>query len=235
MRSAAAVAVLLFSVPLSANEGVLKGVVKENELGGSTLANVAISAPGANPTKTGQYGEFALIFPSKKPGETVLVSVSKSDYVVVNDIQLEQPLPADPDAKPLVILICRQSRREEMARRFYHLVSWEAIDAIYQKRLKEFQAASAERIALLQKERDQARANADRMAEHLALAKPGQMSEIYNQALRLFADGRTEEALKVLDEHVLHQNLVAARKTKEEAEKAIEQAAQSWVLKARLF
>jgi len=61
------------------------------------------------------------------------------------------------------------------------------------------------------------------------------MSEIYNQALRLFVDRRTEEALKVLDEKVLQQNLVAARKRKEEAERAIEQAAQSWVPKARLF
>jgi tetratricopeptide (TPR) repeat protein len=235
MRLCAAIAVFLFPTVLSANEGVLRGVVKENELGGSTVANVAISALGANPTKSGSYGEFTLIFPSKRPGETILVSVSKADYVVVNDIQLEQSLPADPDAKPLMILICQQSRREEMARRFYHLVSWEAIDANYQKRLKELQATSGEQIALLQKERDQARANADKMAEQLAMAKSGQMSEIYNQALRLFVDGRTEEALKVLNEEVLQRNLVAARKQKEQAEKAIEQAAQSWVLKARLY
>jgi len=80
MRLAAAIAVFLLATTLPANEGVLKGVVKENELGGSTMANVAISALGANPTQTGQYGEFTLIFPTKKPGETVLVSVSKSDY-----------------------------------------------------------------------------------------------------------------------------------------------------------
>ena len=111
-------------------------------------------------------------------------------------------------------------------------MSWEAIEASYRKRS---QAASAEQIALLQKERDQARASADKMAEPLALAKPGQMSEICNQALRLFVDGRTEEALKVLNEEELQKNLVAARRTKEEAEKAIEQAAQSWVLKVRLL
>jgi hypothetical protein len=232
MCSSAVIAVLLMYFPLSANASVLKGVVKENGPEGSPVANVAISAPGASPTKTDRYGQFTLIFPTKKPGETVLVSVSKADYVVVNDIQLEQSLPADPDVKLLVILICQQRRREEMARRFYHLVSWEAIEASYQKRS---QAASAEQIAVLQKERDQARASADKMAEQLALAKPGQMSEIYNQALRLFVDRRTEEALKVLDEEVLQQNLVAARKRKEEAERAIEQAAQSWVLKARLF
>ena len=232
MRSCAAIAVLLLYFPHSANASVLKGVVKENELGGSPFANVEISAPGASPTETDQNGQFTLIFPTKKPGETVLVSVGKAGYVVVNDIQLEQSLPADADAKLLVILIYQQSRREEMARRFYHLVSWEAIEASHRKRS---QAASAEQIALLQKERDQARASADKMAEPLALAKPGQMSEICNQALRLFVDGRTEEALKVLNEEELQKNLVAARRTKEEAEKAIEQAAQSWVLKVRLL
>jgi len=149
MRLRAAIPVFLLCSALFANAGVLKGVVKENELGGSTVANVAISAPGANPTKTDQYGEFMLNFPSKKAGETVLLSVSKTGYVVVNDIQLEQVLPAEPRANPLVILICRQSRREEMARRFYRLVSDGAIEANYQKRLKELQAASGEQIAFL--------------------------------------------------------------------------------------
>lgn len=218
MRLPAAVAVFLFCFPLSANAGLLKGVVKENEPGGPTVANVDISAPGANPTKSDQHGEFTLIFPNKKPGDGVLVSVSKTDYVVVNDIQMEQTLPADPDAKPLVILICQQKRREEMARRFYHLITWEAIDAIYQKQQMESQAASGEQIAILKEERDQARANADKMAEQLAMANPAQMSEIYTQALRLFIDGRTDEALKALDEEVLHQNLAAARERKRSRE-----------------
>jgi hypothetical protein len=77
MRSCAAIAVLLLYFPHSANASVLKGVVKENELGGSPFANVEISAPGASPTETDQNGQFTLIFPTKKPGETVLVSVSK--------------------------------------------------------------------------------------------------------------------------------------------------------------
>ena len=235
MRSSAAIAVFLFYSPCCAHASVLKGVVKENKLGGPTVADVAISAAGANPTKSDPNGQFTLIFPDMQPGETVLVIVSKAGYVVVNDIQMEQRLPTDPNSRSFVILICQPSRREEMARRFYHLVSWEAIDANYQKRLKELQAATAEQIALLQNERDQARSSADKMAEQLALAKPGQMSQLYNQALRLLVDGRTEEALRVLDEEVLQQNLVAARKRKEEDEKAIEQAALSWVLKARLY
>jgi short subunit dehydrogenase len=43
------------------------------------------------------------------------------------------------------------------------------------------------------------------------------------------------DVLLILARDRLKQNLVAARKRKEEAERAIEQAAQSWVLKSRLF
>src|SRR5258707_643475 len=119
----AVIAFFLLVGALRADAGQLKGVVRENELGGPTVANVAISAFGANDTKTGEHGEFMLIFANKKPGKTVLVSVTRTGYVVVNDILLEQVLPDDPDAKPLVILICRQDKREEMARRFYRLIS----------------------------------------------------------------------------------------------------------------
>ena len=43
------------------------------------------------------------------------------------------------------------------------------------------------------------------------------------------------DVLLILARDRLKQNLVAARKRKEEVERAIEQAAQSWVLKSRLF
>jgi tetratricopeptide (TPR) repeat protein len=53
--------------------------------------------------------------------------------------------------------------------------------------------------------------------------------------MRLFLDGQVEQALKILDEERLRSNLAAAKQRKEEAEKEIEQAAESWVLKARLL
>src|SRR5215469_14972219 len=109
VRRAVAIAIflLVLCTAQSADADVLKGVVKENELGGPTVANVPISAPGANPTKTDQFGQFTLVFPNKKAGESVTVSVTRIGYVVVNDIQLEEVwLPANPDAKPLIILIC---------------------------------------------------------------------------------------------------------------------------------
>src|ERR1039458_10086330 len=85
-----------------------------------------------------------------------------------------------------------------MARRYYRLRSLEAIEANYQKGLSELRSTSSEAIARLQQERDQARGAAEKAAEDLAKAKPGQTSELYNQAMRLFLDGQVEQALKVL-------------------------------------
>jgi tetratricopeptide (TPR) repeat protein len=220
---------------VSSAAAVLKGVVVENEVGGPPAPGVQITAAGANPTKTGDDGQFTLAFPRMKPGDPVRLDVAKAGYVVVNDVQLEQALPANPDAKPLLILICRRASREEMARRYYRLRSLEAIEASYQKRLSELRSTSSEAIAHLQQERDQARSAAEKAAEDLARAKPGQTSELYNQAMRLFLDGQVEQALKILDEERLRRNLAAAKQRKEEAEKEIEQAAGSWVLKARLL
>jgi tetratricopeptide (TPR) repeat protein len=219
---------------VSSAQVVLKGVVLENEVGGSPAPGVQITSTGANPTNTGADGQFTLVFPKMEPGDAVRLAAAKAGYVVVNDVQLEQALPK-PGVRPLLILICRQASREEMARRYYRLRSLEVIEANYQKRLGELQSTNSEAIARLQQERDQARSAAEKMAEELAKAKPGQTSELYNQAMRLFLDGQIEEALKILDEERLRRNLAAAKQRKAEAEKEIEQAAQSWVLKARVL
>src|SRR5215469_2779370 len=109
------------AVPAGASP--LKGIVLENELGGPPAAGVAITASGANPFTTHNDGQFTLEFPDLRPGHLVRVSADKPGYVVVNDLQLEQTLPADPNARPLVLLICRPASREEMARRFFRLKS----------------------------------------------------------------------------------------------------------------
>src|SRR5438874_6855331 len=85
--------------------GMLKGVVVENEVGGSPVVGVVVTADGANPQITKGGGVFKLVFPDKKPGDTVQIVVRKTDYVVVNDVQLEQVLPARPGDKILKILV----------------------------------------------------------------------------------------------------------------------------------
>ncbi|HEV3037831.1 MAG TPA: tetratricopeptide repeat protein [Candidatus Angelobacter sp.] len=234
MRLAAVVTFLVFIVTLPAGAGELKGIVFENEVGGRPVSGVAITSPGANPATTDTGGQFKLIFPNKKPGNTVQIVVEKTGYVVVNDIQLEQTLAANPDEKLMRILISKPTSREEMARRYYRLKSLEAIEAKYKALLKENQS-NALKMVQLQQERDQAIKAAEQTAEELAKTKPRQTSELYNRAMRLFLDGEIDQALKILNEDQLDSDLVAAQQRKVEAESAIEQTAQSWVLKGRLL
>lgn len=93
---------------------VLRGVVLANELGGSPMGNVEVSAVGGNPNKTGADGQFTFKFPNKNPGDTVFLTVNKKGYAVVNDVQLELvTLPANPDERVVKILLCKEGDREE--------------------------------------------------------------------------------------------------------------------------
>src|ERR1700756_3193831 len=137
---------------------VVRGVVLSNELGGPPMGNIEVSAVAGNTNNTDANGKFTFSFPNKKPGDTVRLIVRKEGYVVVNDIQLELILPADPEERPVIILLCKEGDREEMTRRFFKLKSVEAIDETYKKKLQEAQKASAAELAKLREERDQAKA-----------------------------------------------------------------------------
>ena len=117
--------ILAMVVVVSKAQGAssLRGVILANELGGPPMANVEVSAVAGNPNNTGADGKFSFTFPNRIPGDTVRLMVRKEGYVVVNDIQLELTLPADPEERPAIILLCKEGDREEMARRFYRLKS----------------------------------------------------------------------------------------------------------------
>jgi tetratricopeptide (TPR) repeat protein len=209
----------------------LKGVIRANEMRGEPMANVPVAADGANPTISDSFGKFTLEFPRRNPGDPVEVIPKREGYLAVNDVQLELALPADSDVKTLTIILCREEIREEMARLFYRLKSNEAIETTYQKELKVLEdehRADATALANLQKERDQAKAAAEKSAEMLASAKPGQDFELYKKAMRLFLDNKLEEAIATLSDDNL-------RPLEEEADKAIEKVTQARLLKARLF
>src|SRR2546429_103312 len=137
---------------------VLRGVVLSNELGGPPMGNIEVSALVGNTNSGDANGNFTFSFPNKKPGDRVRLIVRKEGYVVVNDIQLELTLPADPEERPAIILLCKEGDREEMARRFYKLKNLEAIDETYKKKRQDVQNASAAELAKLRQERDQAKA-----------------------------------------------------------------------------
>ncbi|MGA8654942.1 MAG: hypothetical protein WB586_02240 [Chthoniobacterales bacterium] len=195
------------------------------------MANVGLVADGANATTSESFGRFTLEFPHKSPGDPVEVIVKQEGYVVVNEVQLELTLPARADDKFLTIILCKGGDREEMARRFYRLKSFDAIEQTYQKRLKELeetQQATAAVSIELQQERDQAKASAEKLAEEMAKNQPGQSSELYKEAQRLFLDGKIDAAIELLNDDKL-------RRSAEQAEKTLADAIQGWRLKAQLF
>jgi tetratricopeptide (TPR) repeat protein len=239
MRYPKAIPLLLLFSFSSTQAATLKGVILANEIGGPPVSNVQITAEGANPTASLSDGTFTLRFPHKEPGEPAKLDVRRRGLVVVNDFQLLLPaLPKDPKAERLTLLLCKKGNREEMARRFYRLKSFEAIEKNYKKRITELEAnnqATAGALEGARNERDQAKAMADRVAEELARLKPESTSELYQQALSLFLAGKPEEALKLLDEAKLRRSVEAARQRKAEAEKEMAQAIQSYLLKAQLL
>ena len=211
----------------------IKGTVILNGEDGPGVANVQItdSAHTGGPWASDSDGGFTLDYPRRAPGEKVRLGVKKEGYVVVNWVQLDLTLPKDPDANPLQIIICKEADREEIARRFYQLKGVEAIEATYQQQLKALEdenKSDATTIAKLQEERDQAKAGAEKAAAELAKNQPGQGSELYQEAERLFLAGKIEAAIALLDDDKL-------RQAAEQAQKALTDAIQGWRLKANLF
>ncbi len=233
-------AVFLLAVVAQARAAIVKGTIIVNEVGGTPMANVQIidSAHTGGPWASGADGGFTLDYPQRYAGQRVRIVVNKEGYVVVNDVQLDLALPDDPNANPLQIIICKEADREEMARRFYRLKSFDAIEETYQKHLKELedtQQATAAALTKLQQERDQAKSAAEKASEELAKSQPGQSSELYQEAKRLFLAGKIDEAIKLLDDNKLRSSVAEAQRRREEAEKAIQAAVQAWLLKAQLF
>lgn len=190
-------------------------------------------------TESGEdTGRFSLLFPGKEPGDTAQVTVSKPGFVVVNYFQLRVVLPKNADAEPLVLVMCKESEREEWARLFYRIKSFAAIQDTYQKRMKELQDSHDDTVAAMAKlheERDQAKAAADKAAEELARLNPQQTSTLYGVAMPLFLSGKVEEALKVLDEEDLLHSFEAAKKREAQAEEDLTNAIQGYLLRARLL
>jgi tetratricopeptide (TPR) repeat protein len=226
------VLILLLAAVAQARAATIKGTIILNELSGPPVPNVQIIdlAHTAGPWVSGSDGGFALDYSNRHPGERVRIVVNKEGYVVVNDVQLEIVLPADADATPLTVILAKEGDREEMARRFYRLKSFDGIEESYQKSLKEGEdaQASVSAFAKLRQERDQARTILEKAVVEWAKMQPGQTSELYQQAKQLFLDGKIEEAIKVLDDEKLRRPVTPSNRS-------VEDAVRAWSLKGQLL
>ncbi len=231
MLKCACILVLVGMLNVCSQAAVLRGIVKLNELEGSAMPNVSITAEGAQPAVTESDGRFDLEFPNKHPGDLVEIGLAKEGYVVVHSVMLQQVLLADPNAPRVKILMAKEGDREEMARRFFRLKGDEAAEKNYHQQRDQLDArhqADAAALAQLQQELQQAKAAAAKAAEELARDRPGENSQMYQQAMRLFLDGKLDQALEVLDDAKLEQR-------KSDARRKVRELASDYQLKGRLL
>ena len=238
MRTKLILVLMLFSGSSLLAAGTLKGIVLANELGGSPLSRVKVAALGANLTETGASGDFILQFPHADPGDTVQITIDKPGYVVVNYIQLRVVLAKNPDAEHLTVLLCREGEREQWASLFYRLKSVKSIEETYRRRVRELeenQQHTDAAMAALRKERDQAKAAAERAAVEFAHLDPNQITDPYREAMGFFLKGNVQEALNILNEDTLKRSAEEARRSKADAENQLNQTVQAYLLRARFL
>ena len=198
MRTTVVVIILILGSTAS-GQAVLKGkVVLNNSNGPPPIPSIPLDAKGANPTASRtEDGTFEFRFPSMGVGQKVKIEVGdlkRRGLTVVNWFQLNMTLPKDPDP-PFLIILAKETEREEMTRHFLHLTSLRKIEAEYKKRI----AKARQDNATLQAELTRAKASAERLSDALASAANGSDSEIYAEAMRFLAEGDVTSALKVYE------------------------------------
>ena len=226
---------LLYAVLVSAAciqaEAVMRGKVVRNRLDGESIVAVRITAPGvANPTLSRDDGTFTLQFPNRPVGDRVTIELTHPGFEVVNWPQLKGVVLALDYQKSnvLVIILAPAADRLEMAGRFYLNVSLQAIERQYQQRLQQ----AGEDKTKLSRELVQTKALWTQTAQELAKLQPGQSSPLYEDAMKLIAEGKIEEALEVLNEANLIKMTQAA---KEAAARPLREAARGWALRGSLL
>ena len=152
-------------------------------MGGPGIPNVQVSAIGGDNSVSSLSTHVCLRNQNKQPGEEVQLFVQEPGMMVVNDFELRFTLPKDADAEPLILLLCPEDERQEMARRYYQLDSFDPIEKRYQKQLEDLQAKNQATEAAkeqLQIERDRAREAELHAAEELAREKVEEVSDFYD-------------------------------------------------------
>lgn len=218
----------LFASMQAQPAAILKGQIRTNELGGSPVPNVPIEADGANPRSSDSFGKFILEFSELNPGDMTSVSIVREGWAIVNDIEAVRELPSDPNRRPFVILISKASERQHWALLYYRLRGREVVDTEYRRRLQQLKAATAQERDRLQRERDQARAQADELARQTAEAKPTEIGTDLRRAQQLFFEGQVEQALQLLSAVRLKQQV-------ELAQQALTQVVKGYILRGRLL
>jgi tetratricopeptide (TPR) repeat protein len=246
---------LLFCSSLIA-QNILSGFVKLQSSGKTPLANVEVYALGAQTTYTNDKGYFELKFSNKNAGDLIgYVEFSLEGYVLINEEKCEGlTIPKDPSLSPLQIVMSKKNAYREQKAQYYGIIinnaneAYEKQNKQLQERLASLESNDEERRVLLkqidnlQQEKEQAIANAERYAQIFAKIDTDGASELGSQALELFKEGKIKEAIALMGDEQLRDNMKNAQAAKEEAnslalqaDSMLQQCVENYMIKARLY
>lgn len=220
------------AIYVRAEPAVLNGKIVLNRPGGPPIAGAIIGSAGANQVRSTQAGNFTLEFPQKAAGDQISLTVQYNGMSVVNDLLLTTNLPSDPESYIHTLILAKESDLEEMSLKFYRQKSMVEIEATFREKVKK---EKEQEILSLRKERDEAIKAVGKIAEEFSKMKPEQMSLLSLQSMRLFSEGKIDEALGVLNESKLEQSTHDAVEKKLTIEKSLNEVAQGWLLRSRLL
>ncbi len=205
-----------------AQDAVLKGIVTMQNTGNSIQGANVNSVSVANPDTTGEFGKFELNFLNKNIGDMVKLIAVKKGLEMVDPDKLRFAIRKNPDEYVRIVM-----RREGYGKKYekaYISIAIQNIKRNYEIAKKE----KSKDIAILTKQRDAALVQVKNTAKTFANIDLSQASELYNKAFNLFRNGKTDEALNILDD---------ARIDKEvnEIEDRKRQITEIYILKAQLY
>lgn len=189
----------LFPVLLSA-QIVQPGLVLLMNSGKTPLADVEISAPGADPVLSAANGWYTLEFKSKSNGDFARISVQKPGYEVVNGTALYHS-DLNPD-NTIYVIMCPAG---EMERRLNDLAERheKPLKQVYQDQTARFQAdpvTHADTLARLEMAY-YARLDALRnFNDNLVTTNLDDVSDLRREAMTLYEQGSIDAAIALLEE-----------------------------------
>jgi tetratricopeptide (TPR) repeat protein len=206
---------------------IQNGTVREINSDKKSLSNVSIIFENAMPTTSNDNGSFRLVFPEKKAGELIFMEeIKKTGYELVND-KAFQILKLSSNDKLGVDIILAKIGVIELAKKEYYEISDRALLAGLEREKKalkqQLEAAKVTeneyltQLTALQEQYDLQWKLLDELANKFARVNFDDVSEIYQDALVLFKEGKIEAAISKMEKT----NLISRIDTRLEERKRI--------------
>jgi len=241
--------ILLVNKAYSQN-AVLRGLVTIQNSGFKPLINAQVKSEGATAQTTNSHGIFKLIYSNKIPGNSVQIEVQKNGYEVVNSRDLSTKISTN-EYDTVKIWVCKTDELAKRKIQFYN-INVKQITEKYNSIIQNLtlqKKMTVDTMQRLERSKDLLIANVKQLVDEFTVKNLDESSEINRQAYLLVQNGKADEAIKILEDKSLNENLDIARKEIAESKKldsishaklqnakdAIEQIAESFSLKATLF